>query len=77
MSNKKRRDNEILHMQVRLFRMACKKWKLTTKACAELFDDFRIDQYIRDLYGLLHIQGDEANLAEIEMYLKAKGVETL
>lgn len=64
-------------MQIRLFRMACKKWKMTTTACADLFDRYAVDSYVRELYGLLHVQGDEANLGEIERYLKAKGVARL
>lgn len=74
MTNAERELNEIVHMQVRLFRMACKKWEMTTEECADLFDQYDIDGYIRELYGLFHVQGDEANLYEIEDLLKSKGV---
>lgn len=67
-------QNEIQHMQVRLFSLAWKKWNITIERCSELFDQFRIDHYIESLYELFHVQGDEANLAEIEEYLKNKGV---
>lgn len=66
--------NEIEHMQVRLFRLAWKKWNMTKKECAEIFDNYSVDEYIRSLYEVFHVQGDEANICEIEDYLKTKGV---
>ena len=69
--------SDILHMQVRLFRLACKRWRMDTVTCAELFDLFRVDELIKDLYGLFHVQGDDANMDEIEAYLKARGVRKL
>lgn len=67
--------NEVLHMQVRLFRMACKKWNIGRMKCAELFGEFGINHYIREAYESFHVQGDDANLEDIEEYLKRKGVE--
>lgn len=75
MTKKARVQNEIIHMQVRLFRLAQKRWKTSVERCAQVFDDLRIDQYIEDLYELFHVQGDEANLAEINDYLKRNGVK--
>ena len=75
MTKKARMQNEIIHMQVRLFRLAQKRWKTSVERCAQVFDDLRIDQYIEDLYELFHVQGDEANLAEINDYLKRNGVK--
>lgn len=66
--------NEIEHMQVRLFRLAWKKWNITLQRCSDIFDQFGVDDYIGSLYGLFHVQGDEANLCEIKEYLKNKGV---
>ena len=67
--------NEILHMQVRLFRLACKMWNKNEKECSDLFDTYEIDKYIRESYEIFHVQGDEANLEEIELYLQRKGVQ--
>lgn len=75
MTNKARVQNEIIHIQVRLFRLAQKRWKTSIERCAQIFDDFGIDQYIEDLYELFHVQGDEANLEEINDYLKRNGVK--
>lgn len=66
-------QNEIEHMQVRLFSLAWRKWNISIKRCSELFDRFNVDQYIASLYELFHVQGDEANLNEIETYLQGKG----
>ncbi|MBR0092043.1 MAG: DUF3791 domain-containing protein [Lachnospiraceae bacterium] len=55
--------------------MALKKWKVSIERCNEIFDMLQIDNYIRDVYGIFHVQGDEANLLEIDEYRKAKGVE--
>ena len=74
MSDDDMKQDEILHMQVRLFRMACRVWKKTEIECAELFDRYKIDAYIREAYEFFHIQGDEANLEEIETYLGKRGV---
>lgn len=75
LSEKDRETTEILHMQERIFRMALKKWKVSIERCNEIFDMLQIDNYIRDVYGIFHVQGDEANLLEIDEYRKAKGVE--
>lgn len=67
------KQNEILHMQVRLFRLACKNWSKTRQECAKIFDDYDVDEYISEAYELFHVQGDEVNLEEIENYLRKKG----
>ena len=66
-------EKEILRMQVRLFRRACNRWHMTNIECAEVFDKYDIDKYIRELYEIFHVQGDEANMVDIEEYLKNKG----
>lgn len=67
-------QNEILHMQVRIFRLACKKWNKTEKECADIFDSNMVDDYISEAYEFFHVQGDEANLDDIEHYLRGRGV---
>ena len=68
------KEKEILRMQIRLFRLACRKWKKTNLECAEIFDAYRIDQYIEDAYEIFHVQGDEANLSEITDHLRRRGI---
>ncbi len=69
------KNNEILHIQVRLFRLACRRWKKSIIECSDIFDGFDVDAYIREMYEFFHVQGDEANLDDIEGYLKGKGCE--
>ncbi len=61
-------------MQIRLFRYACKRWNRTNTECADIFDQNGVDEYITESYEIFHVQGDEANIEDIENYLTAKGV---
>ncbi len=68
------KEEEILHMQLRLFRLACKKWGRDTDECADIFEDNDVDRYIKDSYEIFHVQGDDANLEEIKDYLGSGGI---
>ena len=67
-------EKDLHHMEIRLFQAAFKKWGVGLRKCADIFDEFEIDRYIRDAYEFFHIQGDEANLEEIEEYLHGRGL---
>ena len=60
-------------MQVRLFRQAQIAWNFTAEKCSKLFNAFGIYDYIKTCYGFFHVQGDEANLADIASFLKKNG----
>lgn len=64
------RKDEILRMQVRLFRLANKKWNKSITECADIFDKYDIDGYIRDVYEFFSVQGDDTNLEEIREHLQ-------
>lgn len=66
-------NEEILRMQIRLFRLACRRWNKSNIECAEIFDRYGIDEYIAEFYDLFHIQGDEADIQDIESYLVNRG----
>ena len=66
-------QNQIDHMQVRLFQKAWRRWKLDIGTCAEIFDNYDVDKYIEDMFEVFHVQGDDANLHEIRRYLRLKG----
>ena len=68
-------EKDILRMQIRLFRMACKRWGKSTAECVGIFEKYNLDKYIFDLYEIYHVQGDEANLDDIEEYLRKRGAE--
>ena len=60
-------------MTIRLFVEAKKRWAISMRECAELFDRYGIDEYIASCYGLFHMQGDLATLDDIEEYMAARG----
>ncbi len=64
---------QITHMQVRIARMATEKWKLPIAEVAELFHRYQVFEYIRDCYGIFHVEGDDAIWEEIMPYLKRQG----
>ena len=43
------------------------------KQTAELFDKFKVLSFIRDCWGIFHIEGDNAVYEEIREYLISKG----
>ena len=66
-------EQQILFMQIRLIRMTSEKLGLTLKQTAELFDKFKVLSFIRDCWGIFHIEGDNAVYEEIQEYLISKG----
>jgi hypothetical protein len=42
------------------------------KATAELFKRFDVLRYIRECFGIFHVEGDEAVFEDVRAYLKAK-----
>jgi len=67
------RKDEVLRMQVRLFRLVNKKWNKSIAECADIFDKYDIDGYIRDVYESFHVQGDDTNLEDIGEHLQRLG----
>ena len=65
--------SQITHMQVRIVRMATEKWNLPVAEVARLFQLYHVFDYIRDCFGIFHVEGDEAVWEEIVPFLKARG----
>lgn len=57
---------EITWMKVRLFRLAQQRWNLGFKECGAVFEKHHIYDIVDEMYDEFHVQGDEANLDEIE-----------
>ena len=72
MSLNKRDD--IFMLQVRLFRLAQLRWNKSTKECEQIFIKYDLNKYIETCYEEYHVQGDEANLADMEHFLSMKGL---
>lgn len=62
-------------MQVRMLRRAATQWKRPMPVVARLFEQFAVLDFIRDGFGIFHVEGDEAVFEEVQNYLKSKGVE--
>ena len=67
--------DDLFLIQIRLFRLAQNKWNLDEKKCSKIFNKYKIYDYIETCYEFFHVQGDEANLSDIENYLKNIGAK--
>ncbi len=68
------RRDDIFMLQVRLFLLAQARWKKEIVECEKIFEQYDINDYIKTSYEEFHVQGDEANILDIEEYLRRKGV---
>ncbi|SFH92390.1 Protein of unknown function [Pseudobutyrivibrio sp. OR37] len=66
--------DDIFMLQVRLFRLAQLKWDKSAEECEQIFKKYGLNEYIETCYEEYHVQWDEANLADLEHYLKVKGL---
>jgi hypothetical protein len=66
---------QILYMQMRIVRMAARKWKTTIAHVARFFDENGVFKYIEDFFGVFHVEGDLAVFNDIINYLKNKGAD--
>lgn len=65
---------DIDDMQCWLFRMAQKRWNKSPEACAKIFEENQIFDFISDCYDYLHLSSYECALDEVETMLKNRGV---
>jgi len=66
---------QILFMQIRLLRMMAEKYELSLKQAAEIFEKYNVLPFIREGYGIFHVEGDEAIFEEVKSYLLSKGAD--
>ena len=64
---------QILFMQIRLLRMMAEKYSLPLKQAAEIFGQYNVLPFIREGYGIFHVEGDEAVFEEVKLFLQSKG----
>ena len=62
--------DDLFLIQIRLFRLAQNKWNISEEKCSEIFTKYKIYDYIETCYQFFHVQGDDANLSDIENYLR-------
>lgn len=66
-------EEQILYMQVRLFRMFAERFNKTLKQTAELFEQYNVLSFIKDGFGIFHVESDEAVFEETKEFLESKG----
>ena len=64
---------QILYMQVRLFRMFAELFNKTLRQTAELFERYNVLAFIKDGFEIFHVEGDEAVFQETKEFLESKG----
>ena len=65
--------DDLFMLQVRLFRLAQIRWNKNAADCEEIFNKYEVNDYIKTCYEEYHVQGDEANIMDVEKYLHGKG----
>ena len=60
-------------MKKDVLRMASERFNLSLKETAQLFKKFDVLRYIRECFGIFHVEGDEAVFDDVKGYLKIKG----
>lgn len=68
-------NQQITYMQARLVRLAAEEWNMSIKAVASLFTEYKVLQFIRECFGIFHVEGDYTILDDIVEYLDNKGVK--
>ena len=65
--------DDLFAIQIRLFRLFQLKEKLSPEQAEDVFRKYDIFNYISVCYEIYHVQGDDANLADIYIYLSNMG----
>ncbi len=62
--------NEVLYMETRVFGEFCRRKNMSAKDANKLFKENNIWEYIESCYDILHLNGDESVLEDIDRILK-------
>ncbi len=66
-------NQQILLMQICILRALARKHSISLKQAAEIFRNNDVLHFIREGFGIFHVEGDEAVLEDVEEYLKSRG----
>ena len=66
--------NEILFMETRIFREFCRRNNVNAEMGNNIFNSHKIWQYIESCYDILHMNGDDYVINDIDNILKNRGV---
>ena len=65
--------DEVLYMEIRVFREFIRRYKLKTTDAYRIFDENDIWGYIESCYDVLHMGGDECVIEDIQKILSRNG----
>lgn len=68
-------NQQIIYMQARLVRLAAEEWNMPIKTVISIFTQYKVPQFIRECFGIFHVEGDYAVLDDIAGFLGNKGVK--
>ncbi|MDO4796603.1 MAG: DUF3791 domain-containing protein [Coriobacteriales bacterium] len=67
-------EAQVVNMLVRISRLAAARWGLTLEQVMQVFAPTDALGYVARNFALLHMEGDDAVLDDVEEYLAARGV---
>ena len=68
------KTRQITFMQARISRMAACRWGVPLRQVMKVFSANGVLEYIEDCFDYFHLEGDEAVFADVEAYLRNRGV---
>ena len=69
--------DEVLYMQVRIFRMFCERTSIDPQVANRLFLQAGVWRYIAECFDILHLGGDELVYEDVLRMLRRQGVAAL
>ena len=66
--------DEVLYMQVRIFRMFCEQTSIGPQVANRLFLQAGVWRYIAECFDILHLGGDELVYEDVLRMLRRQGV---
>ncbi|MCR4823454.1 MAG: DUF3791 domain-containing protein [Treponema sp.] len=66
-------EKQITYMQIRLIRMTAEKMQISLYDATLLFEKYNILSFIRQGFGIFHVEGDKAVFEEVQKHLLMKG----
>lgn len=66
-------QQQITYMQIRLIRIASERMNMSLHDVAQLFKKYDVLPFIRDGFGIFHVEGDDAVFEEVKEFLLSKG----
>ena len=69
-------ERQMIHMLVRVSRLAARRWGMSLSQAMQVLGPADALGYVCRNWGLLHLEGDEVLLDDVEEYLQSRGVDS-